>query len=266
VKPLEALFEADVPAGLGLPPELRGLYGGDLGLDESLVYTNFVCTLDGIVAIPSEPRSNRLISADSEADRFVMGLLRASADAVLIGAGTLGGSPKSVWTADRAYPDGAKAFAELRELLRLAPTPELAVVSASGSIDPGHPALEQGAIVVTNELGAARLDGRMPAASELVVLGDDPTIEPRAVIDLLRSRGHRRILSEAGPHLFGSLLEADVVDELFLTVSPLLAGRAEEDGRLALVEGAELLPEHSGGWRLLSLRRHDDHLFLRFRR
>jgi len=42
---------------------------------------------------------------------------------------------------------------------------------------------------------------------------------------VLRERGHALILSEGGPTLFGSLLTADSVDELFLTVSPLLAGR-----------------------------------------
>ncbi len=81
------------------------------------MFANFVSTLDGVVAIPSLPASNRLIAADSSADRFVMGLLRACSDAVVIGAGTLSASPRSLWTPARAFPDAAEAFAELRRRL-----------------------------------------------------------------------------------------------------------------------------------------------------
>ena len=72
------------------------------------------------------------------------------------------------------------------------------------------------------------------------------------------------ILSEAGPHVFGSLLRAGLVDELFLTVSPLLAGRSGVSVRLGLVEGVDLLPTATVDARLLSARRSDSHLFLRY--
>ncbi len=265
MKPLEVLFDPDARAGVGLPSALRELYGGDLTLDAPLLYANFVSTLDGVVAICSEPRSNRLISAASEADRFVMGLLRACADAVLIGSGTLHGSPKTVWSAERAFPAGAAAFAELRTLLGLAPAPALAVLSASGSIDASHPALESGALVVTTDDGAARLRGKLPGATEIIVAGSGPAVDPGAAVDFLRERGHKRILSEAGPHVFGSLLAAGLVGELFLTISPLLAGRSRSAERLALVEGRELLPRNADEWRLVSLRRHGNHVFLRHR-
>ncbi len=64
--------------------------------------------------------------------------------------------------------------------------------------------------------------------------------------------------------MFGSLVAAGLVDELFLTVSPLLAGRSELGQRLGLVEATELLPERSEPARLLSLRRDGGHLFLRY--
>jgi riboflavin biosynthesis pyrimidine reductase len=265
VKSLEILLDTDARAGIGLPPELRALYDGDLSLDAPLLYANFVSTLDGVAAIRPEPRSNRLISSESEADRFVMGLLRACAGAVLIGSGTLHGSPKTLWTAERAFPVAAPAFAELRTLLELAPTPELAVLSASGSVDTSHPALESGALVLTTEDGAARLRGRLPEATEITVLGSGSAVDPRRAVDYLRERGHRRILSEAGPHVFGSLLAAGLVDELFLTISPLLAGRSDSGMRLSLVEGQELLPGNAHEWRLVSLRRHGNHIFLRHR-
>jgi riboflavin biosynthesis pyrimidine reductase len=89
-------------------------------------------------------------------------------------------------------------------------------------------------------------------------------IDARATVDLLRARGHQLILSEGGPTLHGSLLASGLVDELFLTVSPLLAGLAPESERLSLVERVELLPQAPLGGRLLSVRRNGAHLFLRY--
>jgi len=73
------------------------------------------------------------------------------------------------------------------------------------------------------------------------------------------------ILSEAGPHVFGGLLAAGLVDELFLTVSPVVAGRAEGVMRLALVEGRDLLEQGRAAARLLGARRDGPQLFLRYR-
>lgn len=263
LEPLEVLYEAaDLPA-FDLPPALLELYGGRLGFEEPRVYANFVSTLDGVVAIPSLVQSNKLISAGSEGDRFVMGLLRALADIVLIGAGTLTGSPQGSWTPERAYPPAAAAFADLRRRLGRSKTPELAILSGRGSIAPAHPALNAGALVLSSEPGAARLRRRLPATSSIVTLGKNSAIDPRRVVEALHERGHRLILSEAGPHGFGALATAGLVDELFLTLSPLLAGSAEHTSRFALVEGVDLLPLNVEG-RLLALRRQGAHLFLRY--
>jgi riboflavin biosynthesis pyrimidine reductase len=90
-----------------------------------------------------------------------------------------------------------------------------------------------------------------------------PAATPERVVEALRARGHRLILHEGGPHVIGSFLAAGAVDELFLTVSPLLTGRrAGADERLALVEGADLLPGLP--MRLLGARRETDHLLLRY--
>jgi riboflavin biosynthesis pyrimidine reductase len=72
------------------------------------------------------------------------------------------------------------------------------------------------------------------------------------------------VLAEAGPSTFGELLAHGLVDELFLTVSPVLAGRLGPGGRLGLVEGVELLPEARVSPRLQSVRRGGEHLFLRY--
>src|SRR5262245_6320738 len=91
---LELLLDEDVGRRLDLPDELVRLYGGGLSLARPRLFANFVATVDGVVAIPGLPRANRVISRDSEPDRFVMGLLRAAADAVLIGSGTLAALPR----------------------------------------------------------------------------------------------------------------------------------------------------------------------------
>jgi len=260
----ELLYEESGLADTDLPEELRAAYGGTLGFAGPSLLTNFVSSLDGVVSIPGTPRSNQRIGDGSEADRFVMALLRACADVVLVGSGTLRGSPGALWTATDAYPPAGPAFAELRRRLALSAEPALAVVTGSGSIDPAHRALEEGALVLTTSRGAAALAGRLPACAELVALPGNGEVDLRAAVEALRARGFATILSEAGPTIHGALLDAGLVDELFLTVSPLLAGRPGDDVRLGLVEGVALLPGRRVAGRLRSVRRHGDHLFLRY--
>lgn len=248
---------------LDLPDELRDLYGGGLDFDEPCLFANFVETVDGVVAIPDLPRSNALIAAGSEADRFVMALLRASADAILVGSGTMRASPNGTWRPDRAYPPAADAFAELRRRRGRPASPTVAFVTAGGSFDPGHPALEQHAIVLTTERAAARLRETVPAASEVVAVNDGDEVDLQQAVARLHERGHSLLLSEGGPTLFASLLESGLVRELFLTISPLLAGR-DADARLPLIEGVELMPDATANLDLLSARRHANHLFLRY--
>jgi NADPH:quinone reductase-like Zn-dependent oxidoreductase len=79
--------------------------------------------------------------------------------------------------------------------------------------------------VLTTAIGAARLEGRLPAATTVLPVGGADAVDLRAAVEALRARGHELILSEAGPRAFASLVAARLVDELFLTVSPLIAGR-----------------------------------------
>ena len=261
--PLELLYEADDLPRTPLPAKLARIYDGDLGLGEDCVYANFVATVDGAVAIPAMPRSNEFIAAGSDADRFVMGLLRAFADAVLIGAGVLGASPRGTWQPAAIFPPAATEYAELRESLGASASPEVAVLTGSGEIDVGHPLLASGALVLTTETGAERLAGRVPSAATVLALGTGPLIAPDVVLGALRARGHRRILCEAGPHTFGGFLEADAVDELFVTTSPLLVGSGGPGSRLGLVEGADVTPDGKRV-RLIGLRRHASHVFERY--
>jgi riboflavin biosynthesis pyrimidine reductase len=264
LQPLTLVYDrGDVPP-FPLPAELQRLYGGELGLPERCVFANFVSTIDGVVAIPSLRRSNRLISEDSEADRFVMALLRACADVVLVGSGTLIGSPTARWQAEGAYPPAAAELAELRRLLGRPAGPEVAVVTGSGSIDPAHPAIRAGALVLTTARGAAKLADRLPDPARAAVLPGELEVDLRAALSFLHASGHERILSEAGPTLFGALAASGLVDELFLTVSPLLGSRSGAESKLGLVEHTELLPSRRLRTHLRSVRLHGDHLFVRY--
>ena len=114
LRPLEVLFETDLP-GYRLPVDLKRLYGR-LGFPRRVVYSNFVSSLDGVVTLGGRPQAGSLISGKYPADRFVMAMLRACADAVVVGAGTLRGSPGHLWTASHVYSDLAASFATLRKI------------------------------------------------------------------------------------------------------------------------------------------------------
>jgi riboflavin biosynthesis pyrimidine reductase len=263
LEPLQLLDERPGRLQVDLPDELVRLYGGGLSLPRSCVYANFVETIDGVVAMPAIERSNAIVSDESEADRFVMGLLRAVADVVVVGSGTMLASPKGTWRADRVYPPAAEAYAELRRRLGKPEHPAVAVVTAGGSFDPTHPVLDQGALVLTTERAASDLRASVSAANEVVAVNDGEWVDPAGAIAALRARGHEHVLAEGGPTLFTSFVAAGQIDELFLTVSPLIAGRSGEP-RLSLADGAELLPDVRVAGDLVSIRRHGSHLFLQY--
>ena len=264
LQPLEPLFEVPRLPTFDLPEELAAVYGGAVGFPEPRLYANFVASVDGVVALPTLLESSHLIAAGSEHDRFVMGLLRACADAILIGAGTLHGSPRTRWTAEHAYPPAALLYAELRRRRGRPPQPTLAVLSGSGRIDPQHPGLGERSLVLTSEQGAAQLGRRLPRSAAIASIGDQSPLDPAVAVETLRAGGHQLILCEGGPLLFGELVDAGLVDELFMTLSPILAGHGGASGRLSLLEGAELLPSGRSAAALLTLRRADSHLFLRY--
>jgi len=242
-----------------VPLALSESYAGSLRLPRECVFANFVASLDGIVALPGDTESGQIISGRNSADRFVMGLLRAAADAVLIGAGTFRKSGRHLWLPDRIYPAAAAAFAEMRAQLGLGERPQFVLVSASGSIDVSEPAID-GAWIFTTPKGEAKLRGRLPPGARLTVQ-DSERISFVALLKSVRAAGFARVLTEGGPSLFGQLIQERLLDELFLTSSPALFGRFPEDDRKSLVEGVDL----SGtSLELRSARRHGSHLFLSY--
>jgi riboflavin biosynthesis pyrimidine reductase len=259
MKPLERLFEREGLPYFGVPTALAALYGGDFGLTRPGLYANFVSSADGVVALAGAGESGGVVSGGDAPDRFIMGLLRASADAVLIGAGTFRKASGDLWHPETAYPPATALFAELRRALGLRPHPLLVLVTASGQVDPAQPAL-QDCLVITTTQGEARLGGTLPSGARIVALGTD-RIGGLPLLDVLHAQGLRVILTEGGPSLVGGLLKEGLVDELFLTLSPRLFGRWSGDGRRSLVEGVDL-----GGrdLQLLSVRGHESHLYLRY--
>lgn len=259
----ELLYERKGLPTFELPPGVAGSYSGTFGVRRPSLFANFVASVDGVVALDGAGESGHVISGESAADRFVMGLLRACASAVVVGAGTLRASPKHLWTPAKIFPPAAAEFAELRGALGLSEQPKLVVVTASGELDPASPALRD-ALVVTTLDGEARLRGTLPETRIVTVApsgGRSQSINLRPLIELLHAEGHELLLTEGGPSLVGQLLAEDLLDELFLTVSPRLFGRHAANARKPLVDGVDL-----GGkpLELASARRHGSHLFLRY--
>lgn len=212
--------------------------------DRPFLFLNMVASADGRAAF--EGRAEGL---GSEADTLLLTELRALADAVLVGTNTIRveGYGRLVRNKERVAR---------RETAGLHATPTAVLLSRSFDIPWGAPlfaAEDQPVIVYT------RADGVPPqvAAPLEVVRLEDPT--PVGMMADLRARGVRSLLCEGGPTLNSALLEAGVVDELFLTLSPVLSG---EPVAPRIVEG-EGLPEParlSLEWTL----RHRDELYLRY--
>lgn len=192
-------------------------------VDRPFVYLNMIATADGRAAL--DGRTERL-GGDADLEQLLE--LRALADAVLIGSGTLRaeGYDRLLRSAERR---------ERRVAAGLAADP-LAVLLSRGLDLPWDAGLfgaaEQPVLVYTGR------DAGVPAAVAApveVVRLPDPT--PGAALADLRARGVRALLCEGGPTLNRALLAAGLVDELFLTVSPLLTG---DDDEPAIVAGGRL--------------------------
>jgi riboflavin biosynthesis pyrimidine reductase len=255
-----------------LPTELGARYAAPfsipLRVDRPTIVVNFVSTLDGVVALDRIGASGgREISGGFEPDRFVMGLLRATGDAVLVGAGTVRASRTRGWTPRDVHPASIAGFAAWRRALGLvAPTPATVIVTASGALEAQHiPSDPETPVILATTLLGARCLRSLPLARhvEIAVVSDTDSIPIGSLVNFLDARGFRLVVSEGGPSLFGELLAVRVVDEVFLTVAPQLAGRSTESERLSLVENVALTPAAPWG-RLLSVMRSNDLLFLRY--
>ena len=212
---------------------------------------NFVASADGAASLDG-------VSAglSSPADKRVFSLLRGLADVVLVGAGT---------ARDEGYGP-ARPSPERRErrvAAGMSPGAVIAVVTGSLDLDLTSALFTDGQtrpVVITSASSDGARRAEVARVADVIVAGDAHVDLPAAV-EALAARGLSRVLCEGGPGLFSRVAAAGLVDELCLTVAPLLAGPD--------------LPRISGGtdrWDaarelvLAHVLREDDWLFLRYTR
>ncbi len=212
------------------------------------VRTSFISSADGAVTL-----AGRAGGLGNAADRRVFALLRDLSDVILVGAGTARtegyGAPR---------PTGARRDRRRRHGLPDAPT--MAVVSQRLEFDTGSdlfPDDEPRTIVVTCRSASPQRRVELARSAEVLVYGEEAVDLPAAAA-ALRERGLRRVHLEGGPALFGAALAGGLVDELCLTLAPMLVGPGPD----RIVAGADL-PDPAA-LSLAHVLAEDGYLFLRY--
>lgn len=212
----------DATIGRGWPPpaaamldddDLAGCYAIDDRSTQSVRF-NFVASIDG--AATEAGLSGGL---SGQADKRVFDILRRLCDVVLVGAGTLRAEGYGPMRLD-------PASVRWRRANGLVDQPVFAIVSGALRLDPTSTVFTEApvrAIVVTVGASSPTKKEALSRVADVVVCGEE-TLDAAGMLAELAKRGLRQVLSEGGPTLFGTLLEADCVDELCLTISPLLEG------------------------------------------
>jgi riboflavin biosynthesis pyrimidine reductase len=270
---LRTLVEARRGQALPLPPKLLRLYGAfRLPAPGSgfHVFSNFVSTLDGVVSLQVKGHSGGGdISGFSGQDRMVMGLLRAAADAVIVGSGTLAADPQHVWTPQAICPELGDDYRRL-SLAMAKPRALNVIVSAGGTVNLRLPVFTSGkvaAMIITTLRGAKQLrTQRLPESVRIHVVRRRSGEIPAA--DILRAVGRampgRRVLVEGGPRLLATFYNERLIDEQFLSLAPQLSGRQIGDARMGLVMGKTFAPRDPRWGRLTDARQGSRLLFLRY--
>lgn len=271
--PLETLYEVGFECDLPLPPELAAFYGHlqfPARRDRVYVIGNFVETLDGVVTLNVPGRSGGgPISGFNQHDHAVMGLLRAAADAVIVGAGTQRVAARHRWTAEHIYPGFAEAYRQLRMARGKTEAPLNVIVTAGGEVDLNLPVFQSGdvpVLIVTTGQGEERIrEQSIPSWVEVMGVQEAGILSAEAILQAVCSASECEIiLVEGGPKLLGDFFAERLLDELFLTLAPQIAGRGDAAERPGLVAGRVFAPERPLWGTLLSVKRGGSHLFLRY--
>jgi riboflavin biosynthesis pyrimidine reductase len=209
-----------------------------------------VSSVDGAVAV--DGLSGGL---GGEADRRSLSRLRASNDVSLVGAGTVRdeGYRPLTGSAERRAGRAARG---------LRPAPRLAIVTGSGRLDPelevfGDP--DEAPLVLTGAGADRDALAAIEDRAEVQVVSGDRSLDAGALLDALADLGLRRILCEGGPRLNQLLLTSGLVDEVFLTLAPLLVGGSAP----RIITGDE---ETATPLALATVHEHEGELLLRYRR
>lgn len=207
----------------------------DVDLDEAYalpgpgrlhVRANFVASVDGAAEL--EGRSGGL-SADP--DHRLFSVLRGLCDVVLVGAGTV---RHERYGPARPSPDRRAR----REASGLAAVPPIAVVTSRVDLDLGSAFFTEAAarpVILTTDAAPVDLRRRAAEVAEVAVCGD-MAVDVAAAMDALVGLGLTRVLCEGGPHLLDQLVAAGLLDELCLSLSPVIAGPE----RLRIIGGPPL--------------------------
>ncbi len=187
---------------------------------------NMIASIDGAAA--HDGLSGGLAN---EADKRLFHRLRELSDVVLVGAGTV----RSEGYGPAVVP--------------------LAIVSRTLGFDYSSPLFQGEVLLITTAKAPGLEEAREHA--EVIVAGDH-SVDHRTALAELHARGLTRVLCEGGPLLLGELVAADLLDELCLTVSPMLLG----GGTMRILNGPAVARELV----LAGVRQDGDHLFLRYRR
>lgn len=213
---------------------------------------NMVSTLDG--AAQHDGRSQPI---SCESDMRIFGTLRGLADVVIAGAETV--------RQEGYRPARARdAFAARRAAAGQTAAPAVAVVSGSLDLDFSLPLFVSPLVPTLVLTGAGappdRIETARKAGAEVVIAGEGSRVDPARAVRELADRGLRRLLTEGGPRLLGQFVARGVLDELCLTVAPLLtAGDAQRIAGGPAVS----VPKR---FALASLLEEDGFLFSRYRR
>jgi riboflavin biosynthesis pyrimidine reductase len=201
---------------------LEEIYAYPAKLDRPWVQVNFVTSLDGAVSV-----GGRSAGLSGPGDQRVFRMQRDIADVILVGATT-------------ALVEGYRGLkpnevrAERRARLGLAELPPVAVVTAKASVTPESPLVSDTIvppIILTCESAPSESRKALVDAGADVVIAGDEEVDLKVALGELDRRGLRRVDCEGGPRLFGHLIVDDLVDQLCLTLSPLLT--ACDAGRIA---------------------------------
>jgi riboflavin biosynthesis pyrimidine reductase len=220
------------------------------------VRANMVATVDGAARSPQGVSHG----ISSDADRRLFGRLRGLADVILAGAST-------VRQEGYGKAEAKPGFAALRAANGQSPAPAIAVVSRSLALDLAGPLFtgdEPRTIVLTCRSAPADKLARAGEVADVLVCGDDD-VDLASATDALHERGLGRVHCEGGPHLLADLAAAGRLDELLLTLSPLLAGGSYgEQGDVMRILAGVALPDAPAPLRLRHLIEASGTLFLRY--
>ena len=192
-------------------PDLAALYAYP---DGQWLRANMVASADGAASLDGASAG-----LSSETDRRVFALLRALSDVILVGAATA--------RAERYKP--ARPHELWRDLRQGRPqTPPIAVVSGRLDLDPGSALItaappDARTIVITSAKAPRAVRAAIEPHADVIIAGEEG-VDFTTAVAALAERGHRRMLTEGGPHLLAELLAAGLLDELCLTIGPLMAG------------------------------------------